>query len=315
MTNKELMFASLNALLQDGETLMYPIYGVLDQGNAQSYGYFGFTKSHFLIVLLTPSGKQVRYTTRIPLNINSVSVKKTFGLLQHSIYIDFKNAMPYKILASEKVLGLDTQAENFPAFVRHLKNIADHVEGVDLNNAEGRKIRFQYFNVIIYYLLAFLPVVPIMILIIGSKHENYVLPTVYELVFEMLKIWVPIILPFVFLSILNRFLFGKTICTVNDKEMVLENTKIPLKCVKSVSYTPKLISRHKVNYTFATLHIDSSEKGEYTIDLLHFPLYGLRVIKSFKPDIEIKLTKSGVFTIVFGALAPLILSVLVSLVV
>ncbi|MBR6507157.1 MAG: hypothetical protein IKT37_06120 [Clostridia bacterium] len=315
MTNKELMFASLNDLLESGETLMYPIYGILDQGNARSYGYFGFTKSHFLMVLLTPSGKQVRSATRIPLNINSVSVKKTFGILQHSIYIDFKDAMPCKILASEKVLGLDTQIKNFPAFVGHLKSIAGCAESIDLKKTDGSKIRFQYFNVIIYYLLVFLPVIPVMITIIGSKYENYELPAFSELVFEVLKIGAPIILPLVFLSILNRFLFGKIICVVDNSALVLEDTKIPLRYIKKVSYTPKLISKHKVNYTFATLHIDSPEKGEYTTDILHFPLYGLRVIKSHNPNVKIKFTKSGVFTVAFGILAPLVISVIVSFIV
>lgn len=57
MTYKDLMIKSLTDLLEDGETLMHPIYGILNQGNIQFYGYFGFTQTHLLIALV--SGIQI----------------------------------------------------------------------------------------------------------------------------------------------------------------------------------------------------------------------------------------------------------------
>ena len=49
MTAKERMICALSDMLQNGETLMYPIYGLLVQGGRQYYGYFGFTEKFLLI--------------------------------------------------------------------------------------------------------------------------------------------------------------------------------------------------------------------------------------------------------------------------
>ncbi|MBR6557978.1 MAG: hypothetical protein IKT70_03100 [Clostridia bacterium] len=66
VTYKELMFEALNNLLEDDEILMHPIYGLLNQGNTQYYGYFGFTQDYLLIALFSGTGKQITYTTRVP---------------------------------------------------------------------------------------------------------------------------------------------------------------------------------------------------------------------------------------------------------
>ena len=53
MTAKERMIYALSDMLQNGETLMYSIYGLLVQGGRQYYGYFGFfhNTTAFLVLL------------------------------------------------------------------------------------------------------------------------------------------------------------------------------------------------------------------------------------------------------------------------
>ena len=72
MTAKERMIYALSDMLQNGEKLMHPIYGLLVQGGRQYYGYFGFTEKFLLIALI--SGKTVTDTIRVPLDINSVKI-------------------------------------------------------------------------------------------------------------------------------------------------------------------------------------------------------------------------------------------------
>ena len=89
MTYKELMIEALTDLLEDDETLMHPIYGLLNQGNTQYYGYFGFTEHYLLIALVSVTGKQITYTTRVPLDIKSIRVKQTAIFKQFVIDIAF----------------------------------------------------------------------------------------------------------------------------------------------------------------------------------------------------------------------------------
>ena len=133
MTYKELMFEALTDLLEDDETLMHPIYGLLNQGNTQYYGYFGFTEHYLLIALVSGTGKHITYTTRVPLDIKSIRVKQTAIFKQFVIDITFNEGAPCRITASPKVLTIDTQKENLPSFLEHLYTIAPKTKQPELN--------------------------------------------------------------------------------------------------------------------------------------------------------------------------------------
>ena len=74
MTYSELMMKSLFDLLEDGEKLLYPIYGTLKQKKNNYFGYFGLTENHLLIALLQGSSKKINWTTRIPLDLKKVNL-------------------------------------------------------------------------------------------------------------------------------------------------------------------------------------------------------------------------------------------------
>ena len=142
MTYKELMIKSLTDLLEEGETLMHPIYGLLNQGNMQYFGYFGFTKNHLLIALVSEIGKQITYTIRIPLDIKSIKIKQTKLLKQVVIDISFNDGAPCQITASPKVLTIDSQKENLPQFLNYLKIVLNY-----------RLIYLLQYNLIIVHLI------------------------------------------------------------------------------------------------------------------------------------------------------------------
>ncbi len=311
MTYKDLMVKSLTDLLEDGETLMHPIYGILNQGNIQFYGYFGFTQTHLLIALV--SGKQITYTTRIPLDIKSIRIKQTAVFKQFVIDIAFNDGAPCNITASPKVLMIDSQKDNLPQFLNYLKSKSPKNQETELKDLNGKKIRWQYFNTFIYAMLAFFPMPLVMIIVMGLKENNLDLAEMIEAIPMALIIWGVFLVPFIILSLLNRFLFGEIVGIVRDDGLLLENNFITWKQIQKITFNPSISSRFKASYTYASLLIKSDTETEYAIDIMHFPMYGLRKIKKYNPEIKIELGKNGLFTILFIALLPTLISIIIPL--
>ena len=295
MTYKDLMIKSLTDLLEDGETLMHPIYGILNQGNIQFYGYFGFTQTHLLIALV--AGKQITYTIRIPLDIKSIRIKQTAVFKQFVIDIAFNDGAPCSITASQKVLMIDSQKNNLSQFLNYLKSKSPKNQETELKDSNGKKIRWQYFNTFIYVMLAFLPMPPVAIIVIGLKENNLDLAEMIEAIPTALIIWGVFFVPFIILSLFNRFLFGKIVGVVRNDGLLLENDFISWKQIQKITFNPSISSRFKASYTYASLLIKSDTETEYTIDIMHFPMYGLRKIKKYNPEIKIEWGKDGIFTI------------------
>ncbi len=311
MTYKDLMVKSLTDLLVSGETLIHPIYGVLNQGNKQYYGFFGFTKKYLLIALM--SGKQITYITRIPLDIKSIRIKQTAVFKQFVIDIAFNDGAPCSITASPKVLMIDSQKDNLPQFLNYLKSKSPVNRETELKDSDGKKIRWQYFNTFIYVMLAFFPMSLVVIIVMGLKENNLDLVEMLEAIPTALIIWGVFLVPLIILSLLNRFLFGKIVGVVRDDGLLLENNFITWKQIQKITFNPSISSRFKVSYTYASFFIKSDSETEYTFDIMHFPMYGLRKIKKYNPEIKIKLGKDGFFTILFIALLPTLISIIIPL--
>jgi len=314
MTYKELMIEALTDLLEDDETLMHPIYGLLNQGNTQYYGYFGFTEHYLLIALVSGTGKQITYTTRVPLDIKSIRVKQTAIFKQFVIDIAFNEGAPCRITASPKVLTIDTQKENLPSFLEHLYTIAPKTKQPELKRLSGDNIRIQYFNYILGIFLSFVPMVPIMILIMEWKESGEWL--FGELISAFLKtlpvaavIWGVVLIPLIFLSILNRFCFGKVICVLDDKGIHTENDLLLWTDIKGVSFKTAMHSRFRYRPACATFSIKNA--GEYEFDIMHFPFYGLRKIKRYCPDVKVEVHNKG--WLIFMVLCPTIIAIVLSL--
>lgn len=311
MTYKELMVKSLTDLLEDNEALMHPIYGILNQGNTQHYGFFSFTKSHLLIALM--SGKQITYTARIPLDIKSIKIKQTAIFKQFVIDIAFNNGAPCRITASPRVLMIDSQKDNLPQFINYLKSKSPKKEKNKLKDSCGKKIRWQYFNTFIYAMISFFPMPLVMIAVRGLKENNFNLAETTKLIPMALTVWGIFLVPSIILSLFNRFLFGKIVGVVHDDGILLENNFITFEQIQKITFNPHFPSRFKTSYTYASFFIKSNAKAEYTVDIMHFPIYGLRKIKKYKPEIEIKLSKDGLITILFVALLPTLISIIIPL--
>lgn len=121
MTHKELMTASLSALLEDGENLLYPVYGTFKQKSNNWFGFFGLTEHYLLISLLEGSSKEISWTARIPLHIKKVTIKKSLFSLMYNIYIEFFEGEAGHFLISKKVLGIESQEKNSKGFIDYIQ--------------------------------------------------------------------------------------------------------------------------------------------------------------------------------------------------
>lgn len=315
MTPKERMIQALTDMLENGETLMHPIYGLLVQGGRQYYGYFGFTEKVLLIALV--SGKTVADTIRVPLDINSVKIKKNIFLNEHVIDISFNEGAPCRITAFPKVLAIDSQKENLPKFLSYLKSKTLNKNVPDLSQINGTKIRRQYFNFILYVFLAtLLPIIP-MIFILECEKQNVSVWTSWHLLWntttEALPTIVSFILPLFLLSVCSKFIFGKIIAVVEQKGLYLDNTFIPWEDIKSVEYNATHFSRFNFRAAYITITVAPVRKREYVVEVSNFTLYGLRKLKKHLPNQTVRWAKGELPLTIFIALLPTIIFLLIAL--
>jgi len=285
MSETNIMISSLTELLLEEETLIHPIFGLLEKGGVQHYCYFAFTQNHFLIAYV--SGKRIVSFTRIPLEIQSVKIKWTRILRQCVIDIQFDGRESFRITASPKVLTIDSQKENLPRFLEHLQSKVKR-QALNLAQIDGEPIRWQYFNTIIYIILSCLTLTSIIIVVTElKKGDSDIVGVFVELSLAIPKAAVTFITPLAVLSLLNRFFFGKTLAVVKRHTLYLDNKEIPLSDIKEIVYHPRLVSRHELSFSHATLVVSSKAGKDYHHDIVHFPVYGMRTIKKYNPDIKI----------------------------
>jgi len=183
----------------------------------------------------------------------------------------------------------------------------------ELEGKNGEKIRRQYFNLYIGAQLSFAPAVSLIIIISELKKGNF---DIYGMLFEMantvpavLKIYAIFLFPFVLLSILNRFCFGKVLGVVNDFALYLKDRELDINDIVKIVYYPGSFSRHRISSCGATFTVDCKNGNTQTLDVASFPLYGLKKIKKYNPNVKLSIDKSFWFL----ALCPTVICVILAL--
>lgn len=167
----------------------------------------------------------------------------------------------------------------------------------ELLSKNGKKIRWQYFNTYIYLQLSFVPALFVMIIIPELKKGNFdVLNSIAEMSGAMpvvLAIYAIFIGPFIVLSILNRFCFGKVLGVVDNSALYLKDREIEINNIIEIAYHPRVMSRtrSKVGFCYATFIVQTKNDGTESFDVVHFPLYGLKEIKKQNPNIKLGFDK------------------------
>ena len=312
MTAKERMYEALTNLLRNGEVLMCPIYGVLEQGTGRYYGYFGFTERFLLLALF--EGETVTYTSRVPLDIRSVQIRKEFFLNEHIININFNEGNPCRISTFPRVLGIDSQKENLVQFLSHLQSKAQHKGFSDLNQLNGTKIRKQPFNWALYAFLAFLlPLIPILF-ILECKKQGVLFFQAWHILADITVEALPsfsfFIIPLFVLSVLSKLWFGGIVAVVEESGVYLNGTFVPWKDIKEVVYTMPHYSKVSYRAAYITVRVSSAQKREVCIEVSGFTLYGLRILRKHLPKQSVRWAKGERPLAVFLGLLPTLLMLL-----
>lgn len=163
------------------------------------------------------------------------------------------------------------------------------------NEIDGKKIRWQYFNTYIYIMFSFAPSIPIIITAqLSRKGASDVWNAIMEMV-DMLPVFAVVYAislgPFIVLSILNRFCFGKVLGVVDKDTLFLENREIFIKDIQEIVYHPRIILKHELNFSSATFTVRVNGSDTETFDVLHFPIYGMREIRRYHRRVKVKCDK------------------------
>lgn len=126
IASNEFMIQSLSSLLNDEETLQTPFYATIEKIGKQRHNwfcFFGTTESALLIAILnTIDASKIDWTTRVPLDIKKVKIKKSLIPYQIIIRIKFNEGNGIRIRASKKLLmgNFSNQDQNLNDFIKRL---------------------------------------------------------------------------------------------------------------------------------------------------------------------------------------------------
>lgn len=168
---------------------------------------------------------------------------------------------------------------------------------------KGCKIRWQFFNIPMYALIVIFFVLVIAFFSTSLANGNFEASKYLSNVFLSAKILVSFALPFVVLSVLNRYCFGKTVCVLSEEGIHCRNAFIEWNKVIKVEYEIELPSKTRMNFSYAKIVTENED-----IKIVHAPLYILSKIKKMQPHIKTEITKSSKFFVIIIAGSLLLIS-------
>ncbi len=307
MDYQELMIDSLTSLLKNGEALTAPVYGIIDRGNEQYFGYFAIVGDCLLVAKI--EGYTVTATSRIPLELSSMKMKRSLVMRQYIFDLRFADGQKIKLTLSPRVIMIPSQKENAPRFAEILNSVSLTANAVDSVAASGKKIRRQYFNVCI--LIEFFPVLTAVILL--AIRDAMMGGDFVKAFFEGFTTMVVLLSPFFVLSILNRLFFGEIVAVANDDGLFIDGLLLPWHDISEVIYCPRISSRTRIKKCYAEIHMHRSASGINSVELISCPMYALRLMRKFNPSIKTKIDKSGKLLIALYIFCILIFAVILFL--
>ncbi len=161
-----------------------------------------------------------------------------------------------------------------------------------LADINGIKIRRQYFNLIIYIYLVLLVSLTILFATCEIASNRFTFSEYFKSVTIAFKIVLGVILPFVILSVFNRFTFGKIICVLNAEGIHYKDGCIKWDNITEMKYNITSFSR--VHYAPAFITIICKND---VINIVSAPLLMFYYAKRFKSDIKFKKDNSVCFII------------------
>lgn len=180
-----------------------------------------------------------------------------------------------------------------------------------LRAIDGERIRWQFFNVYLYLVFALLSGAPSAFVTFNLKNGTFVWAEFGEVLWILFSCELILFSPVMILSAANRFFFGKTVCVANRDGLHLPDRTIDWKDISEVVYHPEILNRSQsFCRAVVTVTKDTVRRGrvDTTVEIIHFPLYGLRKIKKYAPNAKIKVKKGLIY---FFAVFPTVLGIII----
>lgn len=313
MSNYPIMSKALSSLLNEGEIIKYPICAVLERDGRRYFSYFAFTDDALLIALTYEN--HTTWSKRVPLDITSLNIKeyKFFSKREYEINIALKDNSPIKIIIPYKNFTYGEQKEDIQRFINYLKEHSPQNNYPPLKDINGVKLRRQYFNAPLWFVLPIIPICIILMAMVLIKHNEFSFSEWLALSLKSIGLLLAIFSPFIALSVLNRFLFGKIVSVMNNEGIYFENNFIPWNKINKIEYIPDTAGRQYeiklalYGYTRLKLTLNGETGKEYDAEIKNFPLYGLFKLKKFCPDKKIKFAaKNVLWALVFLGIAMIV---------
>lgn len=111
---------------------------------------------------------------------------------------------------------------------------------------------------------------------------------------DLFPVFVGMALPFVALSLLNRYAFEKIVAVIGEDGIYLENYFVPWDKLQQVTYVPDMPSKSSRpdQYSRAVFTVEDASNNVFDVKARHFPLYGLLKIRHLHPELPTKLDKT-----------------------
>jgi hypothetical protein len=148
---------------------------------------------------------------------------------------------------------------------------------------KGRIMRRQYFNsYIMLYFIAIVVVFSVLgvgSVINGTEDEFFTV----ENIFTWISVWLILLFPFSVFSLLNRYLFGRRVCLLNEEGIFCNERFISWEEIQYMTFNCGSIS--KVHFKYACVAVSDEERKKFLI-IPHAPYYMLRVAKKYAPNMR-----------------------------
>lgn len=184
-------------------------------------------------------------------------------------------------------------------------------DDVKLCDISGTKIRWQYFTVPIYIIWSMCFLMVCSFLICSSLKKGSDLSDMLGEIASVLYMLAIITLPFAFLAILNRFLFGKIICVLDEKGMHCREGFIRWEDISEIAYDIDLPGKHRWGNSSATVTGKYINGQSFEILLNHAPHHLIYKAKRLRPDINAHFTKDSFVWIFLFTVFPVVLPILI----
>lgn len=75
---------------------------------------------------------------------------------------------------------------------------------------------------------------------------------------------------------------------IDESTLHLESGEIPLEKIEKIVYHPRVMGRGRIVFSYAVLYL-KAQKGTKELEIVHFPVYAMRMLKKYNPQIKLKM--------------------------